>query len=116
MRSLGETPLSHSFCQYVVTREAPLVVTDAREDQLVQNNGAVADLGVISYLGVPLRTPDGHTIGYEHTFVNHLADFVTALAGKKPFAPDFDDGVAVQAVLEAAQQSAEKGAWVKVPR
>ena len=61
--SLGETPLSHSFCQYVVTREAPLVVTDAREDQLVQNNGAVADLGVISYLGVPLRTPDGHTIG-----------------------------------------------------
>ena len=61
--SLGETPLSHSFCQYVVTREAPLVVADAREDSLVRDNGAVADLGVISYLGVPLRTPDGHTIG-----------------------------------------------------
>ena len=61
--SAGETPLSHSFCQYVVTREAPLVVADAREDSLVRDNGAVADLGVISYLGVPLRTPDGHTIG-----------------------------------------------------
>ena len=60
--------------------------------------------------------PDGHIVGYEHTFVHHVADFVTALAGKQPFAPNFDDGVAVQAVLEAAQQSAKAGAWVKVPR
>ncbi|MFK7741390.1 MAG: Gfo/Idh/MocA family protein [Planctomycetota bacterium] len=60
--------------------------------------------------------PDGHIVGYEHTFVHHVADFVTALASKKPFAPNFDDGVAVQAVLEAAQQSAQKGSWIKVPR
>ncbi|MAD33185.1 MAG: dehydrogenase [Planctomycetes bacterium] len=60
--------------------------------------------------------PDGHIVGYEHTFVHHVADFVTALAGEQPFAPNFDDGVAVQAVLEAAQQSAKAGAWVKVPR
>ena len=55
-------------------------------------------------------------MGYEHTFVHHVADFVAALAGKKPFSPNFDDGVAVQAVLEAAQQSAKQAAWVKVPR
>lgn len=60
--------------------------------------------------------PDGHTIGYEHTFVNHVADFVQALASKQPFAPNFDDGVAVQAVLEAAMSSAAKQAWVKVPK
>ena len=60
--------------------------------------------------------PDGHIVGYEHTFVHHVADFVAALAGKKPFSPNFDDGVAVQAVLEAAQQSAKQAAWVKVPR
>jgi predicted dehydrogenase len=60
--------------------------------------------------------PDGHTIGYEHTFVHHLADFVTALRGNKPFAPDFDDGVKVQAVLEAGLQSARRGVWVKVAR
>ena len=58
--------------------------------------------------------PDGHIIGYEHTFVHHVADFVQALAGERPFAPDFDDGVAVQAVLEAAQKSAERGRWVRV--
>ena len=60
--------------------------------------------------------PDGHIVGYEHTFVHHVKDFVEALVGKKPFAPNFDDGVAVQAVLEAALESAKTSAWVKVPR
>lgn len=60
--------------------------------------------------------PDGHTIGYEHTFVHHLVDFVRALAGGEPFAPDFDDGVKVQCVLQAALDSAAKGTWVKVPK
>ncbi len=60
--------------------------------------------------------PDGHIVGYEHTFVHHLADFVVALCANQPFAPGFDDGVAVQAVLEAALQSVERGAFVTVPR
>lgn len=60
--------------------------------------------------------PDGHIVGYEHTFVHHVVDFVRALADGAPFAPDFDDGVAVQAVLEAALASTESGGWVKVPR
>jgi len=60
--------------------------------------------------------PDGHIVGYEHTFVHHVADFVRALHDGTPFAPGFDDGVAVQAVLEAALQSTKDGTWVKVPR
>lgn len=60
--------------------------------------------------------PDGHIVGYEHTFVHHVADFVRALHDGTPFAPGFDDGVAVQAVLEAALQSTKDGSWVKVPR
>ena len=60
--------------------------------------------------------PDGHIVGYEHTFVHHVADFVVALASNQPFHPDFGDGVAVQAVLEAALTSAKKGTWVKVAR
>ncbi|MGA1606638.1 MAG: Gfo/Idh/MocA family protein [Planctomycetota bacterium] len=58
--------------------------------------------------------PDGHIIGYEHTFVHTLADFVLSLKGRKPFHPNFDDGVAVQAVLEASQKSAASRRWVKV--
>lgn len=60
--------------------------------------------------------PDGHILGYEHTFVHHLADFVAGLKGKARFRPDFEDGVRVQAVLEAALQSARGNRWVKVPR
>lgn len=60
--------------------------------------------------------PDGHIVGYEHTFVHHVVDFVRALAAKQPFRPDFQDGVAVQAVLEAALQSCKQGGWVKVPK
>ncbi|MCA8975805.1 MAG: Gfo/Idh/MocA family oxidoreductase [Planctomycetes bacterium] len=60
--------------------------------------------------------PDGHIVGYEHTFVHHLADFVLALADGAAFAPDFRDGVAVQAVLEATMAAAKTGGWVKVPR
>lgn len=60
--------------------------------------------------------PDGHIVGYEHTFVHHVVDFVRALHDGAPFAPDFDDGVAVQAVLDAALASAKSGKWVKVPK
>ncbi|MEF2548880.1 HWE histidine kinase domain-containing protein [Aurantimonas sp. E1-2-R+4] len=58
-----ETPLSHSFCQYVVASGEPLVVDDARSHPLVRGNLAIDDLGVEAYLGVPIRTPDGAVIG-----------------------------------------------------
>lgn len=58
--------------------------------------------------------PDGHILGYEHTFVHHLADFVRAIAERTPFAPDFDDGFKIQAVLDAALVSAKSGAWCDV--
>lgn len=57
------TPLSHSFCRHVVVTEQPLVVTDAREDDRVRTNLAIRDLGVVAYLGVPLRAPDGVVLG-----------------------------------------------------
>jgi len=59
-----ESPLSHSFCQYVVAQETPLVISDATTDPRLQNNGAVRDWGVIAYLGVPIRSADGaHVLG-----------------------------------------------------
>jgi signal transduction histidine kinase/CheY-like chemotaxis protein len=58
-----ETPLSHSFCQYVADSAQPLVVADARQNAVVRENRAVADLGVIAYLGVPLRAVTGEAIG-----------------------------------------------------
>ncbi len=58
-----ETPLSHSFCQYVVEDDRPLVITDARVDARLHDNLAIPDLGVIAYAGWPLVDVDGRTIG-----------------------------------------------------
>lgn len=59
----GETPLSHSFCQHVVTSGLPLQVNDAPSHDLVGDNLAIRDLGVQAYLGTPLRDPDGVVLG-----------------------------------------------------
>ena len=61
--------------------------------------------------------PPGHIIGYEHTFVHTIADFVNAVAGgKQPkgFQPSFDDGLKNQRVLEAVEESAKTKQWVKI--
>jgi GAF domain-containing protein len=57
------TPISHSFCQYVILSSAPLEVTDAREHPTVRGNPAIEELQVIAYLGVPLITRKGETLG-----------------------------------------------------
>ena len=58
-----ETPLSHSFCRYVVTSGSPFVVTDARTHPLVHDSLAVSELGVVAYAGMPLTLPSGQTLG-----------------------------------------------------
>jgi predicted dehydrogenase len=58
--------------------------------------------------------PPGHIIGYEHTFVHTVADFVNACVTGKAVQPTFEDGLRNQRVLEAAEESAKKRQWVKV--
>lgn len=55
-------PLSHSFCQHVVRADAQFAVEDAREHELVRDNGAIVDSRIIAYAGVPIRL-DGQCIG-----------------------------------------------------
>lgn len=61
--SLGETPLSYSFCQHTVASGEPLIIQDAREHPLVFDNLAIAELQVVSYAGIPLITSDGQVLG-----------------------------------------------------
>ena len=56
----------------------------------------------------------GHVVGYEHTFVSALADFLRAHAAGEPFHPDFADAQRVQEVLHAAEVSARKREWTVV--
>lgn len=56
----------------------------------------------------------GCTIGYEHTFINALADFLKGLEAGEPARPTFRDGLATQLVLDAVLASAQSGAWTEV--
>ncbi|MEM9646009.1 MAG: ATP-binding protein [Planctomycetota bacterium] len=58
-----QTPLSHSFCQHVVKQDEPLIVENAVKHDLVVDNLAIQDLGVIAYLGVPIYAPNSTPIG-----------------------------------------------------
>lgn len=83
----GETPMSHSFCQHVVERAAPLIVNDANVHALVRENHAIADLGVVAYLGVPIALPSGELVGAlaaidtkEREWTDHELQTLTTLA------------------------------------
>ena len=58
-----ETPLTHSFCQYVVQSGEALVVADSVEDERVAGNRAIEELGVAAYAGFPLVTAGGDVLG-----------------------------------------------------
>jgi serine phosphatase RsbU (regulator of sigma subunit) len=58
-----QTPLSHSFCQHVITSGSPLVLPDARLDKRTCANLAIPDLGVVAYAGMPLTDGQGHVLG-----------------------------------------------------
>jgi GAF domain-containing protein len=59
----AEWPLSHSLGQYVVASAAPLVVPDSRTVPWLRDNGALADLGIVAYAGIPLLADDGRAVG-----------------------------------------------------
>jgi predicted dehydrogenase len=56
----------------------------------------------------------GLQIGYEHSFVHQIADFLKGLDEGKPAMPDFRDAYRTQLVLDAIMESAKGGSWVKV--
>ncbi len=58
-----QTPLSHSFCQWVVAGNEHLAVSDAREHPVLRDNLAIKNLGVIAYAGVPLSAGRNKAIG-----------------------------------------------------
>ena len=58
--------------------------------------------------------PPGHLIGYEHTFVHTIVDFVRAVVAGKSVQPTFEDGLRNQQVLEAISTSTRTKEWVKV--
>ena len=56
----------------------------------------------------------GLQIGYEHTFIHQVADFLGALGEGKSAAPTFRDALQTDYVTNAVLESAAKRSWVKV--
>jgi predicted dehydrogenase len=69
--------------------------------------------GVHPYVGA--WWPPGHIIGYEHTFVHAIADFIEAVVKGRSVQPTFADGLQNQKVLAAVEKSSKLRRWVKVP-
>ena len=56
----------------------------------------------------------GLQIGYEHSFVHQLADFIESLGTKKPASPTFRDALETQYVCDAVLKSARTDRWERV--
>jgi predicted dehydrogenase len=56
----------------------------------------------------------GLQIGYEHSFVHQVADFLEGVAKGKPAMPDFRDALRTQLVCDAVLQSAREQKWATV--
>src|SRR3954452_15112304 len=59
--------------------------------------------------------PPGHGLGYEHTFVHEVADFVRDVCAGEPPSPSFAEGLYVQRVMDAVERSsAASSAWTEI--
>lgn len=59
--------------------------------------------------------PPGHLLGYEHGFTHQVVDLVTAIAEHRDPSPSFADGLQVQRVLAAVEDSSNSRLWQEVP-
>ncbi|TDD70059.1 Gfo/Idh/MocA family oxidoreductase [Jiangella aurantiaca] len=60
--------------------------------------------------------PAGHGLGYEHAFTHQAVDLLTAIAEGRDPEPSFADGLNIQRILAAVEDSAAAGsAWTEVP-
>lgn len=83
---------------------------DHRDDSLVRGWRSIhvtdGDMPYMDKWWVP-----GLSIGYEHTFVHQVADFLESLETGKAISPSFKDAMETQKVCEAVLNSAASRSW-----
>ena len=86
---------------------------DHRDDSLVRGWRSIhvtdTDMPYMDKWWVPCLQ-----IGYEHTFVHQVADFLEGLASGEAASPTFRDALETQKVCDAVLASADSGSWVDV--
>ncbi len=66
--------------------------------------------------GGPRYWPVAHIIGYEHTFINTVADLLGGIAKGENPEPSFRTALKTQAFLAACEKAAKEGGWARVPK
>jgi predicted dehydrogenase len=72
----------------------------------------ISQPGAHAYIGYWWKA--GHPLGFEHTFVHTVADFVNGCVDGKPVQPTFEDGLKNQRVLAAVEKSVQTRKWVEL--
>jgi predicted dehydrogenase len=96
---------------------------EAMNELQVHDAGADADVAGWTRVQVTEAThpylaawwPPGHLIGYEHTFTHEVVDLLGDIAAERDPSPSFADGLQVQRVLAAVEESAaSESRWTPV--
>jgi predicted dehydrogenase len=86
---------------------------DHRDDSIVRGWRSVhvtdGDMPYMGHWWVP-----GLAIGYEHSFVHQVADFLEGYAKGEPVSPTFRDALETQKICDAVLASARERAWKSV--
>ena len=86
---------------------------DHRDESIVRGWRSIhvtdGDMPYMDHWWVP-----GLQIGYEHSFVHQVADFLEGVAKGQPASPTFRDALETQRVCDAVLQSAGSGQWAEV--
>lgn len=93
-----------------------LAYYDARDEKAIAGWRSIMCTSAGNHPYAGAWWPDAHIIGYEHTFVNMIADILAVLGGEEPIVPlpDFGDAYETQRVLEASMLAAKHRAAVKL--
>jgi predicted dehydrogenase len=86
---------------------------DHRDESIIRGWRSIhvtdGDMPYMGHWWVP-----GLQIGYEHSFVHQVADFLENLGKGKPTSPTFREALATQYVCDAVLASAKNGKWENV--
>lgn len=86
---------------------------DHRDESIVRGWRSIhvtdSDMPYMKHWWVP-----GLQIGYEHSFVHQVADFLEGVEKKQPVGPTFREALETQKVCDAVLASAKSGQWVEV--
>ena len=93
--------------------------TDAGDSGTGDSGAAIA--GFRTILTGPQHPPysaflpnGGHSLGYMDVKICELHELLTAIESDKPVWPNFEDGLAIENVMDAVDRSALSGQWVEV--